>query len=67
MNLLRTLRKLILGETWILPLGLALLLAGALLLREAAPDAWTDAGGFALLAGAAAVVVVSVSRSARRG
>jgi hypothetical protein len=65
MSVLRTLRKLVLGETWVLPLGVAAVLAGAVLLRSVVPGAWERFGGFALLAGVALVLVVSVSRSAR--
>jgi hypothetical protein len=65
MNLLRTLRKLILGETWTLPLGVAaVVLVVALVVRPAMDDAWQAAGGFVLLAGIALVLVLSVSRSA---
>jgi hypothetical protein len=65
MSLLRTLRKLILGETWTLPLGVAaVLLAAVLVVRPLLHDTWRHAGGFLLLAGVAAVLVVSVSRSA---
>jgi hypothetical protein len=51
---LRALRKLILGETWILPLGISLsVIAGDLL------------GGGALVAGVLLALGASVSRSAR--
>ncbi len=44
MSVLRTLRKLVLGETWVLPLGvLAVLLAGGLL-DSVAPSAWEAIG-----------------------
>jgi hypothetical protein len=46
------LRKLILGETWALPVAVGLLLALGLVLRAVARDFWSDAGGFLLLAGA---------------
>jgi hypothetical protein len=50
--MLRALRKLVLGETWSLPLGIALAVGGAFLVREAAGTSgwWEDAGGFVLLA-----------------
>ena len=38
MSVLRELRKLVLGETWALPLGVAGLLAAALVLRAVAPQ-----------------------------
>jgi hypothetical protein len=59
----KALKKLLLGETWVLPLGLALLLAAALILRPVLGDAWRHAGGFIVLAGAVAVLLVSVARS----
>lgn len=65
MSVARTLRKLVLGETWLLPLGLVAVLAAALVLREALPDVWEHAGGFVVLAGVAVILVLSVSTSAR--
>jgi hypothetical protein len=46
------LRKMILGETWALPVAVAVLLALGLVLRAVAPGFWDDVGGFVLLAGA---------------
>jgi hypothetical protein len=67
MRQLRTLRKLILGETWILPLGIAALaLAVALVVRPLSGDDWSHAGGFVLLAGVAVVLAASVARSGGR-
>ena len=65
MTLLRTLRKLILGETWTLPLGVAatILLAG-LVAKPLLGDAWRHAGGFVLLAGILVVLVAGVATSA---
>ena len=57
---LRTLRGLVLGETWTLPLGVALVLVMGALLREAAPDVWEDAGAFVLLGGVVTVLLVAV-------
>jgi hypothetical protein len=66
MSLLRTLRKLILGETWLLPLGVAVVaLAAGLVLKPLLSGAWEHAGGFILLAGVAVVLLASVSASAR--
>jgi hypothetical protein len=50
--MLRALRKLVLGETWSLPIGIALAVGGAFIVREAAGAGgwWEDAGGFVLLA-----------------
>ena len=44
------LRKLILGETRILPAGIVALVAGAVILGEVAGHWWHDAGGFLILA-----------------
>jgi hypothetical protein len=67
MSLLRTLRKLILGETWVLPLGIAtVVLLAVLVARPLMDHAWRQAGGFLLLAGVAAVLTLSVSLSAGR-
>ena len=67
MTLLRTLRKVVLGETWTLPLGLAaVVLLSALAVRPLLGHAaWRHAGGFVLLAGVAVVLIVSVARSSR--
>lgn len=66
MSTLRTLRKLIFGETWLVPAGVALvLLTGALVGRALMPDAWAHGGGFFLLAGILAVLATSVARGAR--
>ena len=67
MSVLRELRKLVLGETWVLPLGVAGLLAAALLLRAVAPDLWEDAGGFLMLGGVVGLLaVVSAGSAAKR-
>ena len=67
MSTLRTLKKLLLGETWLLPLGLAaVVLTGALVIRPLAPHAWTAIGGFVLLTGVIAVLVASVGLGLRR-
>jgi hypothetical protein len=49
--MLRTLRKLVLGETWSLPLGIALAVGAAGVVRAATgTDGWfQDGGGFLLL------------------
>jgi hypothetical protein len=60
---MKALRKLILGETWILPLGItAVVLVTALVLKPLMGDAWAHAGGFVLLAGMIGVLTVSVRR-----
>jgi hypothetical protein len=54
---MKALRKMILGETWTVPIGVALVLLAGLLLRG---DGWWV--GFVLLAG----VVITLSVSLRR-
>jgi hypothetical protein len=54
------LRKLILGETWALPIGVAVTLVAGLLLSTA--SWWPDAGGFVVLA----LVVAALFASLRR-
>lgn len=67
MSVLRELRKLVLGETWVLPLGVAALLAASLILRAVAPDLWEDAGGFLLLGGVVGLLAaVSAGSTSRR-
>jgi hypothetical protein len=64
MTTLRALKKLLLGETWLLPLGVAAAVAVTrLLVRGGAASA--RLGGFVLLLGVLAVLLLSVARSAR--
>jgi hypothetical protein len=56
------LRKLVLGETWTLPLGVAITVLAGLALDAAGPDWWHRAGGFVLLGGALATLVASLRR-----
>ena len=65
-NALRTLKKLLLGETLLLPAGLAIALGAAVLIRALSGASWADVGGFILLAGVAVVLLASVARTARR-
>lgn len=65
MSFLRTLKKLLLGETWLLPIGLAVAVGVSLLLRSLLGGEWHDLGGFVLLAGVAAVLLLSVAYSSR--
>lgn len=61
---MRTLRRLLFGETWLVPGGVAaVLLAGGLVVRELLPSVWERAGGFFVLAGVLGVLLVSVARS----
>jgi hypothetical protein len=48
---MRALRKLVLGETWALPIGIFVAVGVAMVLREVAGSAdwWKDSGGFVLL------------------
>ena len=65
MSVLLTLKRLVLGETWLLPLGVGgVVVAVVLVVRPLLGDAWHHAGGFVLLGGMAAVLVVSVVRGA---
>jgi hypothetical protein len=64
MTSLRTLKKLLFGETWRLPLGVAMAVAvTGLLVRGGATSA--RLGGFVLLAGVLIVLLFSVAGSAR--
>jgi uncharacterized membrane protein len=57
---MKALRKLILGETWILPLGItAVVLVVSLVVKPLMGDAWESAGGFVLLAGVCGVLLLS--------
>ena len=66
MTTLRTLKKLLLGETWILPIGVAVTLAAGAGLRALGGDAWPHIGGLIMLAGVIAVLALSVESSVRR-
>jgi hypothetical protein len=63
----RALRKLVLGETWVLPIGVALAVGAAALLRAASDGAawWHDAGGVILAILVLAALAYSVFSSAR--
>lgn len=66
MTFVRTLRTLVLGETWLLPLGVAAVVLGSALVARPLLDAnWDGLGGFVLLAGVAVVLMAGVSVSAR--
>jgi hypothetical protein len=57
---MRALKQLILGETWVLPLGItAVVLVVALVIKPVMGDAWESAGGFVLLAGVCGVLLLS--------
>ncbi|MEA2482051.1 MAG: hypothetical protein QOJ07_3973 [Thermoleophilaceae bacterium] len=67
---LRTLRKLILGETWTLPAGVIAAIGICLIARAVLPrHTWEPAGGFVLfvLVAVALVVALAPAHRARRG
>jgi hypothetical protein len=64
-SFLITLRKLLFGETWVLPVGLAAVVCGCLVVRHLLGEGWDQTGGFVLLAGVAVVLVLSVATSGR--
>ena len=59
------LRKLVLGETWALPIGVALVVAVGLTLHAAfgGDEWWRRGGGFLLLAGALAALTAALRRA----
>ena len=65
--MIATLRKLVLGETWVLPIGVGVAVGGAGALSALAGDAawWRDAGGFVLLGLVVAALLVAVGRPNR--
>ncbi len=65
MTVLRTLRLLVLGETWTLPLGVATLLLAGVALRALDTELWREAGGGVLLAGVVVVLVGTVAAGTR--
>jgi hypothetical protein len=62
--MLKTVRKLVLGETWTLPIGIALAVGGAFAVRALAGSDgwWRHGGGFVLLALVVTALVVAVGR-----
>jgi hypothetical protein len=64
MALLRSLRSLILGETWTIPLGVAAAVVIAALLRSSLPEhVWDELGGFTFAGMVAATLVGSIALS----
>jgi hypothetical protein len=59
------LRTLLLGETWALPLGVAMLALLSIAADTVGPNWWPGAGGPLLLMGATLLVLASVWRSVR--
>jgi hypothetical protein len=64
---LRTLRKLVLGETWALPFGVAVAVAIAAVVREIAGSDgwWRDGGGWLLFGLLVAAFAVALARTSR--
>lgn len=64
MSFLRAMRKLVLGETWVLPGGVAAAVAAAAVVRAVAGSGgwWRDAGGVLLAAGLVTALAVAVLR-----
>jgi len=60
MTLLRALRVLVLGETWVLPVGVLVTLGSAVALRAAAPALWQPLGGLFLTLAVIAVLTIAV-------
>ncbi len=63
---MRALRKLVLGETWSLPLGVLALLLVALALHGLTPSWWESAGAWVLLALALVVLSAALAPAHRR-
>jgi membrane protein YdbS with pleckstrin-like domain len=63
---MRALRKLVLGETVALPVGVALVVGFGLVMRKLAGDWWEDSGGFVLLLLVVAVLTVALAPAHRR-
>ena len=61
---MRAFSKLLLGETVLLPVGLAVVFGVLLRLRPVTGHSWDHLGGFLLLAGVVALLLVSVAHSA---
>ena len=66
MSTLRAIKKLLLGENWILPMGVATILAAGATIRPMAAGAWPHIGGPILVVGVVAVLLASVITTARR-
>jgi len=67
MTLLRSLRSIVLGETWTLPVGVGVILLAGFLLRGVDEALWRDLGGAVLLAGVLAVLAIAAPRPSGHG
>lgn len=65
--MIATLRKLVLGETWALPIGVLVAVGACAIVRALAGDGgwWREGGGFVLLALVLAALLVAVGRPGR--
>jgi hypothetical protein len=60
---MKAFKKLLLGETWLLPLGVVAIAAIAgLAVKPALGDAWRHAGGFVLAGALLVLLLVAVRR-----
>lgn len=66
MNVLRSLRKLVLGETWVIPVSVLVVVAGGALVRAISPGAWHAAGPVLLPLGVVVGLALGVWRSLPR-
>ncbi len=62
---MRGLRTLVLGETRTVPVGVAAVVAGAVLAGELAPAWWADAGGVVVGLAVALVLVAALAGAVR--
>jgi len=61
---MKALKKLLLGETWLLPLGvLATAAVAGLAVKPALGDAWRHAGGFVIAVALLTLLLTSVFRT----
>jgi hypothetical protein len=63
---MRALRKLVLGETVALPVGVALVVAAGLAFEALAGSWWVSDGGFVLLGLVVAVLAIALAPAHRR-
>lgn len=65
MSVLRTTVKLIAGETWELPAGVAAVIGLGLAASHWAADAWSDAGATVMPAAVVVLLALTIARGAR--